>query len=126
MFYSRFRRCQYESNAVEKRKTIIHKCTYAVFAPKASIIIFAWRNSSRIAGVGLPDLEVTQRNARELARCGPIFPEQHPLNDADAVQPEVCTEESVKEEELADHVAGVEQLNEQVGAGEVSVVVEVA
>ena len=50
----------------------------------------------------------------------------HPLQHAHAVQPEVGAEKAVEEEQLANHVTGVEQLDEQVGTGEVRVVVDVA
>jgi len=73
-----------------------------------------------------PDLEVAESDARELGRRCPVVAGQHLLQYAEAVEPEVGAKEAVEQEQLADHVAGVHQLDEQVGAGEVSVVVDVA
>jgi len=51
---------------------------------------------------------------------------QHALQDADTIQSEVGAEKSIQQEQLTDDVADVEQLDKQVGAGEVRVVVDVA
>ena len=65
------------------------------------------------------NLEVADGDAREARRRRPLLAGGHPSNDVDAVQMVVGrAEEAVEEEQLAEHVDEVDDLDEQVGDGE--------
>ncbi len=68
----------------------------------------------------VPDLEVAHGDAREVDGVGGVLAGQDVLHDLDAVEVEVLVaEEDVEEEELADRVGEVEDLDEEVEDDEV-------
>lgn len=63
--------------------------------------------------------EVTQSDARKYRRRGPVRAVHHGVDDVDAVRVIGRTEQRVEHEQLSDHVADVQQLDEQVQSDQV-------
>jgi len=61
------------------------------------------------------DLKLTQRDAWKTFRVSPILAADQPLNHLHAVQMVVDLEEGVKQKQLPDGVAEVQQLHRKIG-----------
>ena len=64
--------------------------------------------------------ELAESDSRETLRRGPVVSAHQPTDHIDAVEMEVCSEESVEEVQLTDSVRHVQQLHEQVSDGQVA------